>query len=43
MVEFDELVKAASEIATAKENCAEAVNTCVRHVRRGEIQVKTVL
>ena len=28
-VEFDKLVKAASEIATAKENCAEAITTSV--------------
>ena len=36
MVEFDELVKAASEIATAKENCAEAVNTSVCGMSGGE-------
>ena len=28
-VDFDKLVRAASEIATAKDNCAEASNTSV--------------
>ena len=35
-VEYDDLVKAASEIATAKENCAEAVNTSVCGMSGGE-------
>ena len=35
-VEFDKLIKAASEIAIAKENCTEAVNTSVCGMSGGE-------
>ena len=42
-VEFDKLVKAASEIATAKEHCAEAINISVSGMSGGEkFQEKTV-